>query len=81
MISDEDADETLTKALDFARTPHGTVDNVMRVHSLRPSTMTGHVALYRACLHDPHTAVLAQVPAGPVAPGLDRDVPGAGVFF
>ena len=52
MISDEDADENLMKALDFARTPHGTVDNVMRVHSLRPSTMNGHVVLYRACLHD-----------------------------
>ncbi|WP_166417844.1 carboxymuconolactone decarboxylase family protein [Cochlodiniinecator piscidefendens] len=52
MISDEDADETLKMALDFARTPHGTVDNVMRVHSLRPSTMNGHVTLYRACLHD-----------------------------
>jgi len=52
MISDEDADDTLSAALDFARTPHGTVDNVMRVHSLRPATMNGHVALYRACLHD-----------------------------
>ncbi|MDH3663664.1 MAG: alkylhydroperoxidase, partial [Alphaproteobacteria bacterium] len=28
------------------------VDNVMRVHSLRPSTMRGHVRLYRAVLHD-----------------------------
>ncbi len=52
MITDKDADDTLKSALDFARTPHGTVDNVMRVHSLRPSTMNGHVALYRACLHD-----------------------------
>ncbi|NKB27826.1 MAG: peroxidase-related enzyme [Rhodobacteraceae bacterium] len=52
MISDEDADDLLTSALDHARTPHGTVDNVMRVHSLRPSTMNGHVVLYRACLHD-----------------------------
>ncbi len=52
MISDEDADETLTEVLDLARTPHGTVDNVMRVHSLRPSTMRGHVVLYRAALHD-----------------------------
>lgn len=33
MISDEEADASLKKALDFARTPHGTVDNVMRVHS------------------------------------------------
>ena len=52
MISDEDADEALSDALGQARTPHGTVDNVMRVHSLRPSTMHGHVTLYRACLHD-----------------------------
>ena len=36
----------------MARTPHGTVDNVMRVHSLRPSTLRGHVVLYRAALHD-----------------------------
>lgn len=52
MISDDDADEALRDVLDLARTPHGTVDNVMRVHSLRPSTMQGHVLLYRACLHD-----------------------------
>ncbi|MGL3608070.1 carboxymuconolactone decarboxylase family protein [Rhizobium sp. G187] len=52
MISDHAADDALRAALDFARTPHGTVDNVMRVHSLRPSTMRGHVYLYRAALHD-----------------------------
>ncbi len=52
MISDEDADDHLRATLDLARTPHGTVDNVMRVHSLRPNTMKGHVILYRACLHD-----------------------------
>ena len=33
-------------------TPHGTVDNVLRVHSLRPNTMRGHMALYRSVLHD-----------------------------
>lgn len=52
MIEDEQADKTLREALQMARTPHGTVDNVMRVHSLRPSTMRGHVTLYRAALHD-----------------------------
>ncbi len=52
MISDDAADEKLREVLDLARTPHGTVDNVMRVHSLRPNTMKGHVVLYRACLHD-----------------------------
>ncbi|MEM7547641.1 MAG: peroxidase-related enzyme [Pseudomonadota bacterium] len=52
MITDEDADEELLEVLQLARTPHGTVDNVMRVHSLRPNTMRGHVILYRAALHD-----------------------------
>ncbi len=52
MVADEAASGELAEALDEARTPHGTVDNVMRVHSLRPSTMRGHVRLYRAILHD-----------------------------
>ena len=52
MISDSEADAALLEALKIARTPHGTVDNVMRVHSLRPNTMRGHVSLYRAALHD-----------------------------
>ena len=52
MILDEQADGDLLDALALARTPHGTVDNVMRVHSLRPNTMRAHLALYRAALHD-----------------------------
>lgn len=57
MLTDDEADERLSEALDFARTPHGTVDNVMRVHSLRPATMNGHVVLYRACLHDDSNSI------------------------
>ena len=52
MITDEDANPELREILTLARTPHGTVDNVMRVHSLRPNTMRGHIILYRAALHD-----------------------------
>ena len=52
MVSDEEATLEQKEVLDLARTPHGTVDNVMRVHSLRPNTMKGHVILYRAALHD-----------------------------
>jgi uncharacterized peroxidase-related enzyme len=52
MISDEDASHELMEVLNLSRTPHGTVDNVMRIHSLRPNTMKGHVTLYRAALHD-----------------------------
>jgi len=52
MINDTDADEELSSALSQAKTPHGTVDNVLRVHSLRPSTMIGHMTLYKSVLHD-----------------------------
>ena len=52
-IPPEDADSTLASAYDEAMTPHGTVDNVMQAHSLRPHTMLGHIALYRAALHHP----------------------------
>jgi len=51
MIDDKDANPRLKAMLDNARTPHGTVDTVMRVHSLRPETMNGHVTLYRSVLH------------------------------
>jgi len=51
MVPDEAADGRLKELLDKARTPHGTVDTVMRVHSLRPETMNGHVVLYRSVLH------------------------------
>jgi len=53
MIADDEADETLKPFFDRVRTPHGTVDNVMRAHSLRPHTMDGHVVLYRSVLHNP----------------------------
>ncbi|MEM0947872.1 MAG: peroxidase-related enzyme [Pseudomonadota bacterium] len=51
MLADDEADDRLGAMLDNARTPHGTVDTVMRVHSLRPATMEGHVTLYRSVLH------------------------------
>ena len=51
MVSDAEATGKLKEALDGARTPHGTVDNVLRVHGLRPHTMHGHIALYKSVLH------------------------------
>ena len=52
MLGDAEAGPELAAALERVRSPAGTVDNVMRVHSLRPSTMTGHHALYMSALHD-----------------------------
>ena len=51
MITDDEATGKVKEALDNARTPHGTVDNVLRVHGLRPHTMHGHITLYRSVLH------------------------------
>jgi uncharacterized peroxidase-related enzyme len=53
MIPDEEATGLVKEMYDKVRTPHGTVDNVMRAHSLRPHTMEGHVVLYRSVLHNP----------------------------
>ena len=53
MVPPDVADGELSKLYEKARTPAGTVDNVMQAHSLRPHTLAGHVALYRAVLHHP----------------------------
>lgn len=53
MIPLDEAQGALATAYQKVRTPHGTVDNVMKAHSLRPHTMEGHVALYRSVLHNP----------------------------
>ena len=45
MIEDKDAKGLTKEMYDKARTPHGTVDNVMRCQSLRPHTIAGHMAI------------------------------------
>jgi len=47
MIPDENPEGVVKEMYDMARTPHGTVDNVMRSQSLRPHTIAGHMALYK----------------------------------
>lgn len=44
----------LRQAFDRVRGPHGEIDNIVSVHSLRPHTLSGHMALYKNVLH--HTA-------------------------
>ena len=47
-----DRSEGYLRALyDRVKGPGGTIDNVMKVHSLRPHTMEGHSALYKSVLH------------------------------
>lgn len=57
MLPVETATGPLKDAYDFAKTPAGTVDNVMRVHSQRPHTMVGHLTLYRSVLHHPENTM------------------------
>ncbi len=52
LLSVEGSTGKLKEAFEEAKTPSGTVDNVMRVHSHRPHTMLGHLALYRSVLHN-----------------------------
>lgn len=52
MIPLDAAEGELKEVYELVKTPHGTVDNVMRAHSLRPATMRGHVTLYRSVLHN-----------------------------
>jgi uncharacterized peroxidase-related enzyme len=53
MIQPQDADGELLDVYGQVRSPHGTVDNVMKVHSLQPRTMLGHLRLYESILHNP----------------------------
>lgn len=52
-IEPEDADGLLHDLYERVKTPHGTVDNVMKAHSLRPHTLEGHLVLYKSVLHSP----------------------------
>ncbi len=57
MIPLSEATGVLKEMYRKVTTPHGTVDNVMRAHSLRPHTMEGHLALYRSVLHNPENTL------------------------
>jgi uncharacterized peroxidase-related enzyme len=53
-IALEDATGRLKKIYARITGPTGQIDNIMAVHSLRPHTIEGHMALYKAVLHHPH---------------------------
>ena len=50
-ISYKDADRSLKRLYDKVKGPSDVIDNIMLVHSLRPHTMIGHMALYKNVLH------------------------------
>lgn len=48
----DEATGRLRELYDRVSGPDRKVDNIMQAHSLRPHTMEGHIALYKAVLHD-----------------------------
>ena len=50
-IEYEESAGALRALYDRVKGPAGNIDNVMKAHSLRPHTMEGHSALYKAVLH------------------------------
>jgi len=53
IIKPEDAEGRLAEIYRRVTGPGGQVDNVLQIHSLRPHTLEGHMALYKAALHHP----------------------------
>ena len=53
VTSPENATGKLKKIYQLVSGPGGQVDNVLQIHSLRPHTLEGHMALYKAVLHHP----------------------------
>jgi len=45
------SDGRLRKLYDRVKGPGNNVDNIMMMHSLRPHSMEGHMALYKYVLH------------------------------
>ncbi|MFT6462884.1 MAG: hypothetical protein ACJA0Y_002394, partial [Maricaulis maris] len=45
------ADGRLSAIYDRVAGKTGQIDNILAVHSLRPHTLEGHMALYKAVLH------------------------------
>jgi len=52
-IAYEKAGPALKRAFDRIKGPNNYIDNVFRVHSLRPRSLTGHMHLYKNTLHNP----------------------------
>ena len=50
-VAYEDANAKLKELYDRIKGPNNNVDNIMMMHSLRPHSMEGHMAIYKYVLH------------------------------
>lgn len=52
IIDYSEAKSVLRRIYDKVKGPNNNVDNVLKIHSLRPHTLTGHMTLYKSVLHN-----------------------------
>ena len=52
VIPYNEAESRLKKIYDKVKGPSNTIDNVLSIHSLRPHSLIGHMALYKNVLHN-----------------------------
>jgi AhpD family alkylhydroperoxidase len=52
IINYQNAGAKLKKIYNKIKGPDGNIDNVLLIHSLRPHSLTGHMALYKNVLHN-----------------------------
>ena len=57
VIHPDEAEGRLKRIYERVTGPGGQVDNVLQIHSLRPHTLEGHMALYKAVLHHPRNVL------------------------
>jgi len=50
-INYQDATGKLKRYYERIKGPNNTLDNVLTIHSLRPHSLEGHMALYKNCIH------------------------------
>ncbi len=51
VVEPDQSEGRLKSLFDSVRGPSGEIDNILAVHSLRPHTLGGHMALYRSVMH------------------------------
>lgn len=51
-ITYDEADASLKKIYNRVKGPNNQIDNILMVHSLRPHTLSGHMALYKNVIHN-----------------------------
>ena len=56
-IDYENSDGKLRSLYDRVRGPDDYIDNILKVHSLRPHTLEGHMKLYKNVLHHSHNSI------------------------